>query len=124
MAILFKVPFREATTLGFLLNTKGLIELIVLNIGRDRKVLNDQAFAILVLMALFTTFITTPLVMAIYRPARKGPPYKHHTIHRKDRDTELRVLSCFHSSRNIPSLINHIESSRGILSVDAYAFIL
>ncbi|KAL5852939.1 hypothetical protein ACOSQ3_008057 [Xanthoceras sorbifolium] len=114
MAMLYKVPIREAVALGFLMNTKGLVELIVLNIGRDRKVLNDQSFAILVLMALFTTFITTPIVMAVYTPARKGAPFKHRTILRKDRDTELRVLSCFHSTRNIPSLINLIESSRGI----------
>jgi Kef-type K+ transport system membrane component KefB len=33
----FKVPFREAAALGFLMNTKGLVELIVLNIGKDRK---------------------------------------------------------------------------------------
>lgn len=77
------------------------------------KVLNDQAFAICVLMALFTTFITTPIVMAVYKPARRGAPYKHKTIQRKDPDTELRVLACFHSTRNIPTLINLIESSRG-----------
>ncbi|KAG7577632.1 Cation/H+ exchanger [Arabidopsis thaliana x Arabidopsis arenosa] len=112
-SMLCKVPFREAMTLGFLMNTKGLVELIVLNIGKDRKVLNDQAFAILVLMALFTTFITTPIVMLIYKPARKGAPYKHRTIQRKDHDSELRILACFHSTRNIPTLINLIESSRG-----------
>ncbi|XVE96008.1 hypothetical protein REPUB_Repub02eG0184600 [Reevesia pubescens] len=114
LSIFFKVPFMEALTLGFLMNTKGLVELIVLNIGKDRKVLNEQSFAILVLMALFTTFITTPIVMAIYKPARKGEPYKHRRIQRKDLDTELRVLACFHSTRNIPTLINLIESSRGI----------
>lgn len=38
VALLCKVPFREALTLGFLMNTKGLVELIVLNIGKDRKV--------------------------------------------------------------------------------------
>ncbi|GFZ01307.1 cation/H+ exchanger 18 [Actinidia rufa] len=43
----------------------GMVELIVLNIGKDRGVLNDQTFAIMVLMALFTTFITTPLVIAV-----------------------------------------------------------
>lgn len=75
--------------------------------------LNDQAFAILVLMALFTTFITTPILMAIYKPARKGVPYKHRTIQRKDTETEFRILACFHSTRNIPSLINLVESSRG-----------
>jgi len=43
---------------------------IMLNIGCDRKVLNDEAFAILVLMALTTTFMTTPAVTAVYKPAR------------------------------------------------------
>ncbi|KMZ71736.1 hypothetical protein ZOSMA_176G00140 [Zostera marina] len=38
----------------------GLVEIIVLNIGKDRGVLNDESFAILVTMALFTTFITHP----------------------------------------------------------------
>nr|CAD1816790.1 unnamed protein product [Ananas comosus var. bracteatus] len=65
VALLTRVPPREALALGFLMNTKGLVELIVLNIGRDRKVLNDESFAILVLMALFTTFVTTPAVMAV-----------------------------------------------------------
>lgn len=38
VSLLCKVPFREALALGFLMNTKGLVELIVLNIGKDRKV--------------------------------------------------------------------------------------
>ncbi|OIW18783.1 hypothetical protein TanjilG_13535 [Lupinus angustifolius] len=113
VSLICKVPFREALALGFLMNTKGLVELIVLNIGKDRKVLNDQAFAICVLMALFTTFITTPIVMAVYKPARRGTTYKHKTIQRKDPNSEVRVLACFHSNHNIPTLINLIESSRG-----------
>ncbi|CAI9090915.1 OLC1v1025803C1 [Oldenlandia corymbosa var. corymbosa] len=110
-----KVPVTEALALGFLMNTKGLVELIVLNIGKDRKVLNDQTFAIMVLMALFTTFITTPLVRAVYKPARrtKRDDYKHRTIERKNRNSELRILACFHSARNIPSIINLFEASRG-----------
>ncbi|XP_077251247.1 cation/H(+) antiporter 18-like [Tasmannia lanceolata] len=115
VSLAFRMPFREALTMGFLMNTKGLVELIVLNIGKDRKVLNDQTFAIMVLMALFTTFITTPIVIAIFKPARRtSTPYKHRTIQRKDRGTQLRIMSCFHSSRNIPTLINLIEASRGI----------
>ncbi|KAI3453779.1 hypothetical protein Pfo_010442 [Paulownia fortunei] len=109
-----KVPFKEALTLGFLMNTKGLVELIVLNIGKDRGVLNDQTFAIMVLMALFTTFITTPVVMAIYKPAGMTKlEYKHRTIQRKEANTQLRMLTCFHSSRNIPTLMNLMEASRG-----------
>ncbi|KAH6783366.1 cation/H+ exchanger 18 [Perilla frutescens var. hirtella] len=115
VSMVCKVPFKEALTLGFLMNTKGLVELIVLNIGKDRGVLNDQAFAIMVLMALFTTFITTPIVMAIYKPARMAAmEYKHRTIQRKETNTQLRILSCFHTSRAIPSLINLMEVSRGM----------
>ncbi|KAL3652745.1 Cation/H(+) antiporter 18 [Castilleja foliolosa] len=125
VSMMAKIPFKEAVTLGFLMNTKGLVELIVLNIGRDRGVLNDQTFAIMVLMALFTTFITTPLVMATYKPARMAKlEYKHRTIQRRGPNTQLRLLTCFHSTRTVPSLVNLVEASRGtgkknILSVYA-----
>ncbi|KAL8556632.1 hypothetical protein ACS0TY_004182 [Phlomoides rotata] len=114
VSLLCKIPFKEALTLAFLMNTKGLVELIVLNIGKDRGVLNDQTFAIMVMMALFTTFVTTPVVMTIYKPARMaGSDYKHRTIQRKKTDSQLRLLTCFNSARNIPTLINLMEVSRG-----------
>ncbi|XP_014519969.1 cation/H(+) antiporter 18 isoform X1 [Vigna radiata var. radiata] len=120
VSLLCKLPLNEALVLGFLMNCKGLVELIVLNIGKDRKVLNDQTFAIMVLMAVFTTFITTPLVMAVYKPARKRSiaDYKYRTIERKNANRQLRILACFHGARNIPSMINLIEASRGIQKRD------
>ncbi|GAB4857473.1 Cation/H(+) antiporter 18 [Ancistrocladus abbreviatus] len=116
VALCCKIPMQEAFALGFLMNSKGLVELIVLNIGKDRKVLNDQTFAIMVMMALFTTFMTTPLVMAVYKPANKGAAraYRTRTIHRKDPSTQLRILACFHSTTDVPTMINLIEASRGI----------
>ncbi|CAN0910403.1 Cation/H(+) antiporter 18 [Linum grandiflorum] len=115
VSLLCKMPLQEALAIGFLMNTKGLVELIVLNIGRDRKVLNEQTFSILVLMAIFTTFMTTPLVMAVYKPTKRESKteYKHRTIERKDPNDQFRLLACFHSARNIPGLINLIEASRG-----------
>ncbi|KAK6943682.1 Cation/H+ exchanger [Dillenia turbinata] len=117
VAMMCRIPARESITLGVLMNTKGLVELIVLNIGKEKKVLNDEMFAILVLMALVTTFMTTPIVMAIYKPAR-GHTIK--TQRRLQRDSplspnvkdELRLLACVHGPRNVPSLINLIESTR------------
>ncbi|KAK4480947.1 hypothetical protein RD792_011807 [Penstemon davidsonii] len=73
------------------------------------QVLNDEAFAILVLMALFTTFITVPTVMAIYTPARVFSTRARHRLQSTD---ELRILACIHGHGNIPSLINLIESTR------------
>ncbi|XP_057972760.1 cation/H(+) antiporter 20-like [Malania oleifera] len=104
-AALCMVPARESLALGVLMNTKGLVELIVLNIGKEKKVLNDEMYAILVLMALFTTFITTPTVMAIYKPS--GSRTSHHRPHHK-----LRVLACVHGPGNFSSLINLLELTK------------
>ena len=56
------VPWIDAFALGALMNTRGLIELIALNIGYDLGILSDRIFAMLVLMALATTSLTGPLV--------------------------------------------------------------
>ncbi|CAN0926652.1 Cation/H(+) antiporter 20 [Linum grandiflorum] len=112
VAMMCMIPARESLALGVLMNTKGLVELIVLNIGREKKVLNDEMFAILVLMALFTTFMTTPTVMAIYKPssqARRRSPEQELQEHNPQ--PELRILACIHGSRNVPSLINLIDSA-------------
>lgn len=60
--------WREASALGILMNTRGLMELIVLNIGLELGVISPKLFTMMVLMALFTTFITTPLLQLVYPP--------------------------------------------------------
>ncbi len=59
---------RRATAIGILMNTRGLTELVVLNIGFMLGVLDRQLFTILVLMAVVTTIITTPLLRLAYPP--------------------------------------------------------
>jgi Kef-type K+ transport system membrane component KefB len=53
---------RSALTIGVCMNTRGLMELIVLNIGKDLGLLPTDIFSILVIMALVSTFMATPLV--------------------------------------------------------------
>jgi len=53
------------------MNTRGLIELVALNIGLDIGVLSPTAFTMMVLMALVTTFMTTPLLNRIYPAAMR-----------------------------------------------------
>ncbi len=53
---------RDAAALGILMNTRGLMELIVLNVGLDLGIVSPTLFAMLVLMALVTTFATTPIL--------------------------------------------------------------
>jgi Kef-type K+ transport system membrane component KefB len=60
---------RDAAALGVLMNTRGLMELIVLNVGLERGILSPTLFAMLVLMAVVTTFATTPLLDWLMRQA-------------------------------------------------------
>jgi Kef-type K+ transport system membrane component KefB len=53
---------RTSASLGILMNTRGLMELIVLNIGLDLGVISPTLFAMMVLMALATTIATTPIL--------------------------------------------------------------
>ncbi len=57
---------REASALGWLMNTRGLTELIVLNIGLSFGVISPLLFTLLVIMALVTTFMTSPLLEITY----------------------------------------------------------
>lgn len=52
----------EATILGFMMNTRGLMELIVINVGLDLRVISQQVFTMLVIMAVVSNVITTPVL--------------------------------------------------------------
>jgi Kef-type K+ transport system membrane component KefB len=60
------VGWREAAGIGILMNTRGLVELVVLNIGYDLGVINSTVFTMFVLMALVTTFATSPLIGRVF----------------------------------------------------------
>jgi Kef-type K+ transport system membrane component KefB len=59
--------WRMSTSLGILMNTRGLMELIVLNVGLDLGVISPALFAMMVLMAVVTTMATTPILQCIRR---------------------------------------------------------
>ncbi len=65
------MTWREAAAVGVLMNTRGLVELVILNIGLDLGILSPALFSIMVLMALVTTLMTTPLLNWIYPEGTK-----------------------------------------------------
>jgi Kef-type K+ transport system membrane component KefB len=65
------LSWREAFAIGALMNTRGLMELVVVNVGLDIGVISPALFAMLVLMALATTFMTQPVFSRLH-PARLG----------------------------------------------------
>lgn len=67
--------WKDSLSIGALMNTRGLMELIVLNIGYDLGVLSAELFSMMVVMALITTFMTGPsldLINFLYRPKKSS----------------------------------------------------
>jgi Kef-type K+ transport system membrane component KefB len=61
------LTWRDSAALGILMNTRGLVELIVLNMGLDLGIISVKLFTMLVLMALVTTFMTSPVLHVLLR---------------------------------------------------------
>jgi K+:H+ antiporter len=65
------MPWRFAAQLGALMNTRGLMELVVLNVGLDAGLISPTVFTMMVIMALVTTAITAPM-LDLLRPRDAG----------------------------------------------------
>ena len=63
--------WRDSLTIGALMNTRGLMELVVLNIGYDLGILSPEVFSMMVIMALVTTFMTGPALDLIEKVFKK-----------------------------------------------------
>lgn len=70
---------REASLVGVLMNTRGLMELIVINVGRNLGVVPEPVYCMLVLMAVATTLMTTPLVLWL-APGTELEPHLRESI--------------------------------------------
>lgn len=70
-ALLNKEPQREALAIGSLMNARGLMELILLNIGLQQGVITPTLFTMLVLMAIATTLMASPLFELVYGRYRR-----------------------------------------------------
>lgn len=60
------IPFRASATIATLMNTRGLTELVILNVGLAFGVLDTELFTLLVVMAIVTTVMTEPLLRIVY----------------------------------------------------------
>lgn len=96
-ARLKKVPWRESVALGSLMNARGLIELILLNIGLQAGIITPALFTILVLVAIVTTLMATPVFERVYgryrvdeAPDPEAPDPQDHATAPSDDTAQLR----------------------------------
>ncbi|KAJ8765386.1 hypothetical protein K2173_012083 [Erythroxylum novogranatense] len=124
VTLFYRIPLLDGFTLGLLMNTKGLVEMIVLNVGKDQQVLDDELFAIMVIVAVVMTAVITPIVITVYKPSRRSVAYKRRTIQKSKTDCELRVLVCIHTPRNVPTIINLLEASNPTKKSPMFVYVL
>lgn len=75
------------------------------------QVFDEESFAVMVVITVIMTAIIVPAVSIIYRPSRSSIYYKRRTIEISKTDTELRLLVCIHTPRNVPTMINLLEAT-------------
>jgi Kef-type K+ transport system membrane component KefB len=75
------LPNREALGIGVLMNARGLMELIIINIGLQRGVITEGLFSALVLMAVFTTLMASPLFELLVGDTSVAPPEPENPAH-------------------------------------------
>src|SRR3954463_7170836 len=78
------LPWRESRVIGTLMNTRGLTELIVLNLALEKGVISEALFASLVIMALFTTFLTGPLLKRLDPKNECGAPIEEGLVEARE----------------------------------------
>lgn len=106
-----KQSWRDSLIIGSLMNTRGLMELVVLNIGYDIGVLSPEIFAMMVIMALATTCMTGPALDLIDKLI---PPRKWDELHPAAEPSRFSVLIAFASpqgGRKMFRLANKLTTS-------------
>lgn len=99
--------WKDSLTIGALMNTRGLMELVVLNIGYDLGVLTPEVFAMMVLMALFTTVMTGPaldLINWIFKSKKENVPVEISQI------SKFKILISFGDPQRGKSLLRLANS--------------
>ena len=107
-----KKSWHYCSSIGVLMNTRGIVQLVVLNIGVELKVISPIIFAIFVLMATILTCITSPVLSLLYR--------REWEIEKLDMDRdaeELRTVS--DECKNAAGSESHVQTiSNGDISTD------
>ncbi len=99
--IVTRRTWKFSASVGILMNTRGLVELIALNIGLQLNILSPRLFTMLIIMALVTTFMTCPLLWLVYLRKYKAEPFANDE---KNEEKEIAVDEKDSQSTPTPSI--------------------
>ncbi|CAI9770761.1 unnamed protein product [Fraxinus pennsylvanica] len=126
--IFCRMPFRDALSLGLIMNTKGIVEiaflndfknqdvsLLTLNLGISNqltyRVMTGEIYTVMIISVVTITGVISPIVRILYDPSKRFVAYKRRTLLHSTNNDELRILACVHSQENVRSITSLLQVS-------------
>ncbi|RDX60784.1 Cation/H(+) antiporter 15, partial [Mucuna pruriens] len=100
----------DGVAIGLLMNTKGILPILMLNSAWDKQILSVESFSILTITILIMTMAVPLTINAIYKPRKIYKQNKQKTVQNLKAEAELRTLACVHNPRQATGMINMIEA--------------
>ncbi|KAG5253476.1 cation/H(+) antiporter [Salix suchowensis] len=110
-SLYYKMPFRDALSLGIILNCKGFVDTLLYNAANKFEGLKTEFFSILVVTAMLQSVFVTLLVRLLYDPSRRYIAYTPRTIRNTGLHSELQIIACLHQQDDVPPIINVLEAT-------------
>ncbi|XP_038722346.1 cation/H(+) antiporter 15-like isoform X2 [Tripterygium wilfordii] len=126
MAIFFfhNMAPREGFALGVIMNTKGVLAIVVLNMGWDNEILKDQDYAIMAVAVFVMTAMVPPIMSHMYKPAKRLMDYQRRSVIEAKSEADLRILTCVYDSQQLPGLLSLLDASRASNQSSLHIFVL
>ncbi|KAJ1432325.1 Sodium/solute symporter superfamily [Sesbania bispinosa] len=106
----FGMPARDGVAIGLLLNTKGIMAVILLTIAWDKRMLDPLSFTVMMTAFLFMTVMVSPLINAIYKPKFRFMQSQLRTVQKLRFDAELRIVACVHNTHQATSIARVLQA--------------
>ncbi|XP_022634753.1 cation/H(+) antiporter 15-like [Vigna radiata var. radiata] len=124
VTLFFGMRTRDGLTLGLILNNKGAMALIMLNIAWDRTIFSVPTYAVITSAVLLMTILVSPVINAIFKPRQRFEQNKLKTIQKLRVDSELRLITCIHNTRQAANMISIIECFNAMRVSPVHVFAL
>ncbi|KAG4923296.1 hypothetical protein JHK87_048836 [Glycine soja] len=100
----------DGVSIGLLMNTKGILPILMLNNAWDKQILSVESFSILTVAVVMMTMTVPLIINAIYKLRKLYKQSKLKTIQNLKAEIELRILACVHNPRQATGMINILDA--------------
>ncbi|PKA61815.1 Cation/H(+) antiporter 15 [Apostasia shenzhenica] len=111
VANLYQISLRDGLAVGLLMNTKGVIELVLLNIGRDQQMLSEASFSVMLCTSAMVTALVSPLLSLTVRSPQRLASFRRRSVQSGRPESELRVVIGVHATRHVPAMLGLLDAA-------------